>query len=122
MKREEFCYAFIKQNCFHAVSCSTVSFMGRDQVCFLTEQFLVETCQNQHELQNKYMNICLFELLPYDLEISGVSGQQKTTKSREECKAWSSNRHYIKSMCHMQCKQETFPRGKKIRQGTRSTI
>jgi len=90
--------------------------MERDQACLLTKQFLVKTCQKLHELQNKYMNTCSFKLLPSGLEISGVSWENR--KSREECEAQSRSKQRVQPVCHVQCKQETFPRGRKRRQGT----
>lgn len=62
---------------FHAVIGNTASFTEKDQVSLSTEQFWAKTCQNQHELQTKYMNTCSFKLFPYDLEISGflVNGE-----------------------------------------------
>lgn len=71
--------------------CNDVFFMERDQACLLTEQFLVKICQNQHELQNKYIHtpVCS-NFSPYELEISGVSWTMDKGKGREKCEAWSS--------------------------------
>lgn len=70
MEREGFCNTSIKQHfegqSLHPAICNTVFFTERDQVCLFSEQFLVQTRQNQHELQNNYASICSFKLFPYD--------------------------------------------------------
>lgn len=70
MEWEGFCYTLIKQH-FEGQSlrpaiCNTVFFTERDQVYLFSEQFLVQTCQNQYELQNNYAGICSFKVFPYD--------------------------------------------------------
>lgn len=64
---------------------------------------------------------CLFKLFPYDLEFSGVSWAMDNCKGRENCEKWSSSRHCVQSMCHMQYKQKTFSWGRKKEQGTKGT-
>lgn len=118
IEREGFWYALIKLKKktknfegqrLHSAICNTVFFTEREQVYSLTEQFLVKTCQNQHELQNKYVNTCSFNRFLYDLEISGVSRQWWTTRVGRSVKHEAAA-DSVQPMCHSQCKQETFLR------------